>query len=186
MSEERALIARAARGEQEAFGSLVAAHRPAVVRVARGILGDEAAADDVAQEAFLRLHESIARFRGDAGLGTWLYRTTLNLCRDRMRATRRRRAVRLADGRTDDALRVWESPDAAVDTERARAAVRRAVERLPPEQREVVVLRFLHDMPYAEIARRTGLPQGTVASRVFRALERLGRELEPKHLEVIK
>lgn len=181
------LIARAARGEAEAAGALVVAHRPTVVRIARHMLGDAAAAEDVAQEVFVRLQAALPGFRGDAALSTWLYRVTLNLCRDQMRRDKRRKDdVGLDAVGEASASGPATRPDRDVDLERVRQAVRAAVDRLPPEQREAVLLRYMEEMSYREISRLTDTPQGTVASRVFRALERLGHDLEPRHLEVVK
>ena len=186
MNEERLLIERAAGGEPEALDALARRHRPIVRRTALAVLGDEDAADDVAQDAMVRLQASLPGFRGEAELGTWLYRVTLNLCQDQLRSSRRRRHVPLESAGSDPELRREEHPDETVDRERARAAVRAALESLPDDQREVLTLRYLADLPYAEIARILATPQGTVASRAFRALIRLGERLEPRHLEVIK
>ena len=187
MNEERALIARAAGGEREAADALAAAHRPTVVRIARHLLGDAAAAEDVAQDVFIRLQAALPGFRGDAALSTWLYRVTLNLCRDQMRRDKRRRDdVGLEAVGEAPASGPATHPERDVDHDRVRVAVRAAIDRLPDEQREAVLLRYMEEMSYREISRLTDTPQGTVASRVFRALERLGRDLEPRHLEVVK
>lgn len=187
MSDERALIDLAAGGAPEAFDALVARHRPDVLRTARLLLGDAAAAEDVAQEVFLRMHASLPGFRGDAELSSWLYRVTLNLGRDQLRRLRlRRHDVDLAGAEGAEALRVDATAERAVDVGRAREAVRAALGRLPADQREALTLRYVEGLSYAEIARITGAPLGTIASRVFRALERLGRDLEPRHLEVVK
>ncbi len=185
MTDDRALIARAQRGEPEALDALARAHRPDVVRIARHILGDRAAADDVAQDAFVRLQVSLPGFRGDAELSTWLYRVTLNLCRDHLRKCRARR-LDDQDPETAAARQGFvERPVESLDAERTRKAVRAAIDRLPDDQKEVVVLRFVSDLSYAEIARITATPQGTISSRLFRALKRLGRDLEPHHLELM-
>lgn len=187
MTEEHALIARAAGGDTDAVGALVVAHRPTVVRIARHLLGDAAAAEDVAQEAFVRLQAALPGFRGDAALSTWLYRVTLNLCRDHLRRGRRRRDDVDLDAIGDaPAAAVAAHADRDIDLQRLRRRVRAAIDQLPDEQREAVLLRYMEELPYHEIARLTDTPQGTVASRVFRALERLGRELGPRQLEVVK
>jgi len=132
------------------------------------------------------MHASLPTFRGDGELGAWLYRVTLNLCRDHARRTRRRRDT-VDIGAVDRALplRVEPAPERRVDLERASEAVRSAIDRLPSEQKEALLLRYMDDLPYDEIARITGAPTGTVASRIFRALERLGREIESRHTEVL-
>jgi len=184
--EDWDLVERASRGDEEAMDALVARHRPEVLRIAGHLLGESETAEDVAQEVMVRLHASLPGLRGDSELGTWLYRVTLNLCRDRMRAAKRRAPhVPVASVLDAPALRSEPTQDDAVDDERTRAAVRAAVARLPTEQKEAVSLRYLAELPYAEIARVTGTPQGTVASRVFRALKRLGKELETMRFKEI-
>lgn len=187
MSEDRGLIVRAVEGDREALDALAARHRPTVLRTARHLLGDAELAEDVTQDVFIRLQASLPGFRGDAELGTWLYRVTLNLCRDQFRR-RRHRTVDVDDegATTRPQLRVVEHPDDAVDVERARSAVRAAIDRLPEDQKEAVMLRFLSDLSYREIARITAVPLGTVASRVFRALKRLGEDIESRHPEVVR
>ncbi len=179
------LIALAARGNADALQSLARAHRPAVLRTARHLLGDADAAEDVTQDAFVRLQNALGGFRADAELSTWLYRVTLNLCRDHMRRRRRRTEVPL-DAITHHAESVASDPARTVALGRARQAIEAAIARLPEDQREVVTLRFVAELRYKEIARVTGLPEGTVASRVFRALQRLSRDLEPIHMEIVR
>lgn len=186
MSGRGDLIERAALGEADAFAELAAEYRPLAQRTALSLLGDRDAAEDVAQEAMIRLQSSLAGFRGEAELGSWLHRITLNLSYDHLRLARRRREeVSLREARSA-AEPAGEDPHRRLDTERARLALHDALDRLSEDQREVLVLRFVSDLSYAEIARITGAPEGTIASRIYRALARLGTELEPKHLEIVQ
>lgn len=180
---------RAAAGDHSMMDGWIRDHRPAVVRTARHLLGDAALAEDVAQDVFVRLQGAFEAFRGDADVGTWLYRVTLNRCRDVLRRERPRWKERspvdiaAATGLSND-----QGPDASLermDSERRQRLVRAAVDRLPGEQREAVLLRYEHDLSYDEIARATGVPRGTVASRVFRALAKLGDDLTTSDLEWI-
>lgn len=165
------------------MAALAGAWRPRARRTAGALLGDPDAAEDVAQEAMIRMQAALPGFREDAELGTWLHRITLNLCYDHLRRVRRRRE----DGPPAESVRdACPDPHTQVDAERARAALQEALDRLSEEHREALVLRFVSDLSYADIARTTGVPAGTVASRIFRALERLGTELEPKHLEILR
>jgi RNA polymerase sigma-70 factor (ECF subfamily) len=180
------LIDRAAQGDAAALDALVARHRPDARRTALGILGDEDSAEDVAQESMIRLKNALPGFRGDSELRTWVHRVALNLAYDHLRRRRRERAgVALRSlGDTPDPRA--HDPHAALDGERARTALHAALERLPDDQREVLTLRFLTGLTYAEIARVTGAAEGTVASRIYRALKRLGTEVEAKHLEIVR
>lgn len=178
------LIQRAAAGDTQALDHIAAAHRPRVLRTALHLTGDPDLAEDVTQDVFVRLQNALLGFRGDADLSTWLYRVTLNLCRDHARRRTRRAEVGL--DQLDPVEDASMNPERALALERLRTALRHALAGLPDEQREVVTLRFISDLPYAEIARLTGLPEGTVASRVFRGLRRLGETVESRHLEIIK
>ncbi len=185
MSASGDLVARAVLGEADALAALATEYRPMARRIALGILGDADAAEDVAQDAMIRLQASLPGFRGDAQLGTWLHRVTLNLAYDHLRSATRRDFRPLSEVRSapDPA-----TPDPAgrVDAERARHALEEALDRLPEDQRRAVVLRYMSQLSYAEIAHVTGSAPGTVASRIFRALRRLGADLEPKHLEILR
>ena len=185
MSASRDLVSRAARGEVDALAALVTEYRPVARRTAYGILGDEDAAEDIAPEAMIRLQTSLADFRGQAKLGTWLHRVTLNLAYDHLRRLRRRNVVPVSSASSSPDPGVAD-PEREVDAERARKALEDALDRLPEDQRRAVVLRFVSQLSYGEIARATGWAPGTVASRIFRALRRLGSDLEPKHLEILR
>ena len=134
----------------------------------------------------VRLTAALPGFRGDAALRTWVYRVALNLARDQLRWWRRRPNVDLATAGQEGPLVSRTDPDRAIAAERLRGALTAAIEKLPTPQREAVTLRYISELSYEEIARITDTPLGTVASRVFRALKRLGEELDPKHLEVLK
>jgi RNA polymerase sigma-70 factor (ECF subfamily) len=169
-----------------------AVHRPRVWRTAYRILGDADQAEDVAQEVLLRLHRNPPTV-DEARVGAWLHTVTINLCRDALRVRVRRKDTEPLDERTrrggvDGAPPVAKRTDPAleVDRERAAGALRSALAQLPAQQEEAVRLRYIDGLSYREIAQRTGVAVGTVASRVFRGLQRLARELESRHLEILK
>ncbi|MEZ4587744.1 MAG: RNA polymerase sigma factor [Gemmatimonadales bacterium] len=187
MSQEQGLFERAVGGDRGALDCLVAIHRPLAHRIAVGILGDRDQAEDVAQDAMLRLSAALPGFQRAGELRPWVYRVTLNLCRDQLRRRRRRsRDLPLEAAAGHPELTDAPRPERTVDAERARRAVTEALKQLPDEQREVITLRFISGLPYAEIARITSTAQGTIASRVFRALKRLGELLDKRHLEVVE
>ena len=171
------LVQRSAEGDDRAFRRLVEEHEARVYGLALRVLGDPEGAEEAAQEAFVRLYRSLDTLRGDAKLSTWLYRVTLNLCRDEQR--RRKRGERFTDlDSVRPRLVVLES-DAHDLVERSEMndRVRAALEELPDEQREAIVLRYLSELSYAEISASTGASANTVASRVYRGLRRLGELL---------
>ena len=163
---EAALVRAARRGSEAAVEALFDRHWDAIHRAALLVTGDAAAAEDIAQEAFLSALRALDRFDVRRPLGPWLHRIVVN------------RAIDWCRART---LRAEVAPvtvEAGAEDERAGAplgdATVAALQQLPPEQRAVVVLRFLLDMTPGEIARALDLPRGTVNSRLRRGLDALG------------
>lgn len=158
-------------GDPEAQRALFERYRDRVFSIAlRFLKGDETAALDVTQEVFVKVFRAAPTFRGEARLGTWLYRVVANACTDEFR--RRRRTLFFGD--LPAAIHPTTSPDVAQDL---RTDVAAAVERLPPTMRLTVLLRYFEDLPYADIARAMQCTAGTVASRLHRAHAILAREL---------
>ena len=164
-------------GEASAFEELVTMYQHRVFGVALRMLGNAAEAQEAAQEAFLRAHRGLAKFRGDAKLSTWLYAITSRLCLNRL-ASGERRLVRQGEETllrlADDGRR----PDAALERSELEAALHRAIAELPEERRIVVVLRDLEGLSYEEIAQVLDLELGTVRSRLHRARADLKEKLE--------
>lgn len=143
---------------------------------------DSKEAEDGVQEVFLKVQRRISTFRGEAALSTWLYQVALTTLRDHrrkvVRQTRPTLLGTISDQPADPAFEAeWGAPDEDASRAERRQLVRDALDRLPPKFREVLVLRELEGLAYRDIARVTGLAQGTVESRIFRARERLAAEL---------
>lgn len=162
--DEQALIQRSRSGDRDAFGRLVARYQASVYRVVRGLLGDAAESEDVAQEVFLRAYAGLARFRGESGLFTWLYRIAAN---EALKARRRRRPEPVA------ALPEAEAPREEAQDGPTVATLEHLLGRLPDDHRTVLVLRDLEGLSYQAIAETLELPIGTVESRLFRARQEL-------------
>jgi RNA polymerase sigma-70 factor, ECF subfamily len=146
----------------EAFESLLAAYQDKVFRLCYSILGDRAQAEDAAQESFLRIWKSMERFRGDSALGTWIFSITRNFC---LTAVAKRAAHRTAP--IEEAERgVPDPPDRERD-------IVRLVGQLPDNYRQVVMLFYMEDRSYEEVARRLALPEGTVKTYLHRARKQL-------------
>jgi RNA polymerase sigma-70 factor (ECF subfamily) len=144
------------------------------------MLGDTDEADDVGQETFIRFHRSLHRFRGDSSLKTYLVHIAMNLSLNALRR-RRRSLLRFVsrDESTNDVSEPRIGPDGEVDGDELRRLVRAAVTRLGEKHRAVVVLRLFHDCSTRETAEILGVPEGTVLSRLSRALKELEAQLEP-------
>jgi RNA polymerase sigma-70 factor, ECF subfamily len=168
---ERKLIRAAQCGSQEALASLYAAHWRRAHRAAYLVVHDAAAAEDIAQDAFLGAVDALDSFDRRRPFGPWLHRIVVNKAIDWTRRETLRRSVDPDDEparpSADDAL-----GDELMD----------ALARLPVEQRAVVVLRYLLDYTPGEIARMLELPRGTINSRLRRGLDRLRELIEPEVL----
>jgi RNA polymerase sigma-70 factor (ECF subfamily) len=164
---ERRLVREAQGGSSTAFERLFELHWRAAHRAAYLVVQDSAAAEDIAQEAFLSALRSLDRFDLRRPFGPWLHRIVVNRAIDQVRARDSRGEV---PGEAADAA-------AAPAREGLSDATARAIGALPVEQRAVIVMRFLLDYRPGEIARALGLPRGTVNSRIRRGLDRLSTEL---------
>lgn len=160
------LIRRSKRGDREAFGVLIDKYRAPVYRLVRGILADPTESEDVTQEIFLKAFANLAKFRGESGFFTWLYRIAVN---ESLRTRKRRRLV------TTDALPEAEAPPLEEPAEKGPnlATLQRMLGKLPGEFRTIVVLRDLEGLSYKAIADTLEVPIGTVESRLFRARREL-------------
>lgn len=168
-------------GDQPDWADVVARYADVVYTMAYRLTGDDEEARDLAQDVLLKLHRSLKRYRKGNFEG-WLYRTTMNVFRDRIRKRKRRREQALPE----DAQRRYRSKERGVE-ERIQASelhevVQRALTELPPTYREAVVLRDLEGRSYDEIAQVLGVPAGTVRSRIHRGREAL-KELLASYVE---
>lgn len=173
------LIRRYARGDAAAARALVERQAPRLLSLARRMLGDAAEAEDVAQEAMLRLWRAAASWRpGEAKAGTWLYRVASNLCLDRLR--RRRPTGELPEDAADG------RPSTLADMARAdrAAALDAALAELPERQRLAIVLRHIEERGNPEIAETLGVSVEAVESLLARGRRALAARLAPRREEL--
>jgi RNA polymerase sigma-70 factor, ECF subfamily len=168
LGPERRLVREAQSGSQEALAGLYEAHWPRAHRAAYLVVHDSAAAEDIAQEAFLAAIDALDRFDRRRPFGPWLHRIVVNRAID----WARREALRRGESDAAD------EPAASPPTEAIGEDLMAALAQLPPDQRAAVVLRYLLDYTPGEVAAMLELPRGTVNSRLRRALDRLGGLLE--------
>lgn len=176
LSSDAALLAAALDGDQTAARDLVRRHGGRVHACALRMLGDTQTAEEVVQDVFSRLLRDGHSFRHESALGTWLYAVTLNQCRNILR----RSSVRaVADAQRLESTLPDRSPDPhqLLEQRERQERLRLAMAHLSTDMREVIVLRFASGLSYEEIAEVLGCASGTVASRLHRALHRLGATL---------
>jgi RNA polymerase sigma-70 factor (ECF subfamily) len=180
---DETLMIRFQGGDRAAFAFLVRRHKMPLYNFALRHVRNAPAAEDVVQEAFVRVIQSAADFKHEARFSTWLYTITRNLCIDQLRKRALRRHPSLDEpkpGKEPEAPSLGEqTADGRANVERAvvsveiRERVLIAVELLPDEQREVFLMREVSNLPFKEIAEVVGVPENTVKSRMRYALERL-------------
>jgi RNA polymerase sigma-70 factor (ECF subfamily) len=170
---DRALAERCGRGELGAFEELYRQHARRLYNLALRMLGNTADAEDAVQDTFLVAHRRLDSFRGEASLGTWLYRLGVNQCLDRMRSRSGREAH--ATDSLDEPQHTWQ-PASPADTPVERLDLRAAIARLADGARAVFVLHDVEGLEHREIARALGISEGTSKSQLHKARMRL-REL---------
>ena len=175
---ENEIIRSVLRGNVNDFEKLVTAYEKNVYNIALRMVGDPDDAADMTQETFIKAYRALSGFRGDSKFSSWLYRIASNVCLDFLRSRSRHPQVSLSTVDEDDRA-TFELPDMRQNPEEqlmkklSMEAVRRGLEQLPEQQRQILVLRELGGLSYAELAQTLGLEEGTVKSRIFRARKRL-------------
>ncbi len=184
---ERRLVERLKRRDEAAFNVFVRAYQDKVFALVYRMLNNRAEAEDLAQEVFITVFRSIDSFRGDARLGTWLYRVAVNHCKNRVKYLDRR--ARKGHGDIDDAPELEvarggpvtsrvDRPDERTEGNELEGKIRVALASLEEDHRTLIVLRDLEGLSYEEIVNITGLPDGTVKSRLHRARAALRDAIE--------
>jgi RNA polymerase sigma-70 factor (ECF subfamily) len=170
-THEVELIQDALAGNMGAFSELVSIHRIRVLRVAYGVLGSMDAAEDVAQDTFVKLWQRLPEYRGQGALGTWLYRITVNGAIDVLRKRREEAPL-------DEGLTARNAPEEIVLQRDQSHFVRQAIAELPLGARSALVLREYEQLSYQEIADVLKIPIGTVMSRLNYARQALRAKLQ--------
>ena len=185
MSElERSLLRRLRNRDERAFRELIEAHRDRVYNICYRMLGNRHESEDVAQEVFITVFKQIDTFREEAKFSTWLYRVAVNHCKNRIKYLARRfdKARDELDEQgtngTPIGAPVPNAPDRALEGAQMEKLMQDAIAALEEDQRIVVVLRDVEDLSIEEICEITGLPDGTVKSRLHRARLVLRKKLQ--------
>lgn len=175
--DEEALIRKAAGGDEDAFAALMEAHQGKVYGLILRLTGSVDDALELSQETFFNAWRGLPNFHFESRFSTWLYRLASNVAIDFLRKEKRRRSVNVTSLSTeeDDAQRLLDIPDdrftphQAAERRELQDAVRRGIDCLSEEHRQILLLRELGGLSYAEIARKLDLEEGTVKSRIARA-----------------
>lgn len=181
--DERKLAARIVMGDMHAFDELVAAYQNKVIHISYSMLSDYEDACDASQEVFVKVYRSIANFRGESSLSTWIYRITKNVCMDFMRK-RKEKALSIDDEKEDaPKLEIEDetkSPEYLAEKNETVLMVRQAIDMLEENQKVILTMYDIEGMSYDEISETLEIPAGTVKSRLNRARQKLRKILSEK------
>ncbi len=183
--DDHALVARAKEGDAAAFRRLVERHQRRIYQLALSIVKEHEEALDVVQEAFVKVHQNLPGFKGDAAFFTWAYRITYNLAIDAVRKTGRGEKVAVEENTLTDEGAQFESygagsqsPQAATLRGELSRELERALATLSENHRAILLLREVDGLSYEELAEVLKVPKGTVMSRLFHARHKMQAALK--------
>ena len=177
--DDTQLVARSLKQDHEAFGQLIDRHASAIVNLAYRMVGNQAEAEDLAQEAFLAAFKALPTFRADAKFSTWLYRIATNKCKDWLRVKRPGQGQYDVDADEQLDLHVAEerTPEELLSQQQVGQELERALQRLPALYREAFVLKHIEGLSYEEMEAILGVSGDTLKMRVYKGRVQLSREL---------
>ena len=181
--QEAEIVRRVLAGEADAFEAIVDEYQKTVYNLALKMTGNPEDAQDMSQEAFIKAFSSLGSFRGDSKFSVWLYRIVSNVCLDFIRSRSRKPTsslnVKDADGEYTELeiADVRHMPEDELQRRLTREAVQQGLDRLPADQRQILLLREIEGLSYDEIGDILSLESGTVKSRIFRARKKFSAYL---------
>lgn len=183
------LVDRVKRGDMHAFEMLVVKYQRRIQRLVARMVRDPEQVEDIAQETFIRAYRALPQFRGESAFYTWLYRIAVNTAKKTLMDMKRDPVVTesalASRGESNETysleneLSTAETPEAVLASREVAQAVNAAIEALPEDLRQAIVLREIEGLAYEEIASVMNCPIGTVRSRIFRAREAIAQRLRP-------
>jgi RNA polymerase sigma-70 factor, ECF subfamily len=189
MTTDEELVARSRGGDLDSFNQLVVRWERPIYALAYRVIGREEEARDVAQETFLRAFRALGGFKGQAKFSSWLYRITLNLCRDWIRRERRTPVSQAPEGVDIIELAGETEPSESIEDLVSRRELGRAVARamamLPDEQRTAIILKEYHGLTFQEIADLLECPLSTAKPRLYQGLTVLRKQLSDAGVESV-
>jgi len=180
------LVTRVQAGDKQAFDLLVIKYQRKIMRLLSRMIRDPAEIEDVAQESFIKAYRALPQFRGESAFYTWLYRIAINTARNWLASNKRAPSTPSAfeneEGETfneSDVLTDSSNPESEMASRQIAETVNKAINDLPEELRNAIVMREIDGMSYEDIAQSMNCPIGTVRSRIFRAREAISQKVKP-------
>jgi len=187
--DEKELIKKIIKGEKEYFREIVNKYKSVVYNHSRNFLRNAQEAEDATQEIFINIFNNLKKFRGDSKLSTWIYRITVNTCKNKLKQIKRLNANiadKIINEDDDESKKMIEDirenenkdPDNIFTQENLRTVIYKKMKELTEEQRTVIILRDINGLSYEEIAKVMKISVSAVKSKLFRARENLREKLE--------
>lgn len=185
--DENEIVKRARDGDEKAFEYIVKKYQNKVANLIFKIIGDQDIVEDLTQEVFLRVMESLKDYKFGSAIYTWIYRITVNICIDEIRKRQRSRAFSLENiiSQNPKSEPSHSPVEKTFERKEMREIIENAISKLPTEYKTVIILREFEDLPYEEIAKILKIRIGTVKSRIFRARKLLAEYLK-EYKELLK
>ncbi|SFS39988.1 RNA polymerase sigma-70 factor, ECF subfamily [Succinivibrio dextrinosolvens] len=174
-SSDEAIVKRVQQGDVSAYNILVIKYQHKVAQIISKFVGNSADVNDVAQEAFIKAYKAINNFRGESSFYTWLYRIVVNAAKTYLESNSKRKNHIDVDSEefqsidSQGVLTSRESPDKIIESQELQQVILSAMNELPEELRQAIMLREVEGMSYEDMADLLQIPLGTVRSRIFRA-----------------
>lgn len=176
-SDELQLIDRFRNGDEQSFNLLVHRYKEKVYWIVRRMIPDHDEADDITQNVFIKVYQSLGTFKGDSSFYTWIYRIAVNLSLNEIRRKKLRRTFSI-----DEEVHQLRSTDIPVqermENDERTQQIRDAIERLPEKQKKVFLLRYYEELPYEEIAKILDTSVGGLKANYFHAVKKIGEHLK--------
>ena len=182
---DKELVLRVQQGDKSAFDLLVIKYQHRIIQLVNRYVKDPSEAQDVAQEAFIKAYRALGNFRGDSAFYTWLYRIAINTAKNYLVSRSRRYSDYQVDVQDAEQvenapqLKAMDTPENLLQNDEIVKVINLAIEKLPEEMKNAIMLREFEGMSYEEIAQAMECPVGTVRSRIFRAREAIDEKLSP-------
>jgi RNA polymerase sigma-70 factor (ECF subfamily) len=178
-TDDAQLVARSLAQDHDAFGRLIDRHASTIVNLAYRMVGNQAEAEDLAQEAFIAAFKALSTFRADSKFSTWLYRIASNKCKDWLRSKRPGQGPYDvdADEQLDAHAAEERTPEAVLSQRQVAQELEQAIQRLPPLYREAFILKHVEGLSYEEMEAILGVSGDTLKMRVYKGRVQLSREL---------
>jgi len=167
-------------GDESAFNHLVLRYQEKVYWVARRFVNDHDGADDVTQDVFCKVYESLGSFRGEASVYTWLYRITVNIALNSLRRQKVREFFRIDEmfeAKDEDSV----APDEALEQQEQKTLIEEAITKLPEKQKSVFVLRYYDELPYEDISKILKTSVGGLKANYFHAVKKIQEYVRRAH-----